>query len=865
MSTTAVLACRTTPSTLSPFVGRIDELRTLQERLAFAGAVVTCWGTAGVGKTRLVLELLERVPTSAVFVSLMGCSDELSVISALANELGVALLHVTDPLGAVAARLRSAESPAIVVLDNVEHVATHVPTILDRLRASAPLVRWLLTSTVALGLPGESVIELRPLTSDAALTLLRYRAESFALVAAAGDALELGAVARAVDCVPLALELIAPTVALLGVRSALKLIGERCSPRLVAESSLGRAIHTSWKLLSESEQSMLLALWPYRGQFTEDDACAIEGNSDRAQRVLEELVRKAFVVRSDENARTAFRLLWSVRAFVESVSIERAAAGAAKEAHAMRCCFQAEAFATALRGPDPASALAALRGMREDLVAAAEVGPFEQRVRILSCIESLLEIDGPLGQLVGLCDAVLRSAPALSEGASAVSHDRAQVEAIRCHAQRRAGDHDGAARSARALLATCVSRPARSAARVIAYEVLGHVALAQGDLTRSLDALTKLEVEVDDADVAQRLRANMLRASYATALGRHDDAISVLERALWLAKGARWARQVVRLSLTLGSAYVERGSIAEAQFMLDQAQRAMGEGASGPFAYSVDVLQGMIAHANGELSVARRCYERAGRTAAMLGLPWLEAVQEGYACFTRLERGEFDAVIAAMPAVVDRLRSAGEHRNQSLFLALLAVAHAGLGQSQLARSTVARSRDVIAEHSTADDQDVLARLSYCVDSLLVRDSGIRVAPPQFNDAQSSDAIVAARMIDRLLNSSVMSSGVRHSTLVIGPSYQWMQPPHGAASSLDAKPMLRALLRLLVENRRRDVEGVVTLGDIRAALWPGSRLSDSVAGNRARVAMTSLRKLGLRGLLEHRGLGWRLTIDVLVMD
>ncbi|MBA3246317.1 MAG: winged helix-turn-helix domain-containing protein, partial [Actinobacteria bacterium] len=128
------------PTPPTPLLGRERELAEAR-RLLLRDEIrlVTLTGPGGTGKTRLALEVARtaaaRFPGGAFFASLASLDDAELVLPTLAHAVGIAEGGDAPLLESLAARL--AERPALVVLDNVEHVAA-AAALLSELLAAAP-------------------------------------------------------------------------------------------------------------------------------------------------------------------------------------------------------------------------------------------------------------------------------------------------------------------------------------------------------------------------------------------------------------------------------------------------------------------------------------------------------------------------------------------------------------------------------------------------------------------------------------------------------------------------------------------------------------------------------------------------------
>ncbi|MBV8404553.1 MAG: hypothetical protein JO203_10205, partial [Gammaproteobacteria bacterium] len=181
----------------------------------------------------------------------------------------------------------------LLIFDGAEHLATELAPVLAALLARTRELRTLVTSQVPLGIPGETVFRLGPLTVDtpdepgaphgepAAIALFAQRATAadrrFAISSANRAA--VAEICRRLDGNPLALELAAARVPALGVGALLERLGDRL--RLLKSSATLDAAHHgalqaafdwSYQLLSPAEQQVFNRLGVFSGSFSLDSA-----------------------------------------------------------------------------------------------------------------------------------------------------------------------------------------------------------------------------------------------------------------------------------------------------------------------------------------------------------------------------------------------------------------------------------------------------------------------------------------------------------------------------------------------------------------------------------------------------------------
>ena len=217
---------------VAPFVGRSRELDEV-ERLLSGSRLVTVIGTGGAGKTRLAseaaLRIAYRFPAGIFVCDLAPIADPAAVEAAFAAAFGFAP-EARGDLGALT-RQRLGEDSALLVVDNCEHLKSKVaPTLLSILEA-APGLRVLATSRERLGLAGETDWTVPSLRPDEALQLLVIRAATLdaAFEVSPKNQAALTEICARLEGLPLALELVAPRLALLPAVQVARMLDDALS------------------------------------------------------------------------------------------------------------------------------------------------------------------------------------------------------------------------------------------------------------------------------------------------------------------------------------------------------------------------------------------------------------------------------------------------------------------------------------------------------------------------------------------------------------------------------------------------------------------------------------------------------------
>ncbi len=358
------------PAPSTSFVGRDDELAQVAG-LLHEHRLVTLTGPPGVGKSRLAVEAarsLERdFPDGVWLVDFARAGGEADAVRLLAHAVDV---RGSEPLARVASRLRDAG--ALVVLDACEHVLEEAARIVARLLGECPAVRILATSRAALQSASEVRVPVAPLVlpgrerdggRSAAVELFLERARS----ARPGFELDAEAVglvaeiARRVDGLPLAIELAAARVNVLGLAEIVSILERRAAllrdspatdPSRVALQAL---VEWSYDLLHGDEKLLLHQLAVHRGGASLTSLGALAAthgiNDATVAYLLAALVDKSVVSASFAGGLARYDMLDTVREYVLERLAQSGELAAARGAHAEHFATLAEEARVELRGP----------------------------------------------------------------------------------------------------------------------------------------------------------------------------------------------------------------------------------------------------------------------------------------------------------------------------------------------------------------------------------------------------------------------------------------------------------------------------------------------------------------------------------
>jgi predicted ATPase/DNA-binding CsgD family transcriptional regulator len=332
------------PAELTSFVGRRRELAE-SRRLLSSSRLVTLTGVGGVGKTRLAVRMAAEVRRTfsdgVWFVELASLQDPQLLPNTVANALELRQVSAT-PTADLADYLE--DKQLLIVLDNCEHLTEACAVLAAKLLAAAPGLRMLATTRHSLGVEGEQILPVPPLSTpddetevgagDAShyesVALFLDRATAVAPDFEITDAnrpavLEL---CRRLDGIPLAIELAAvwlrtlsPAQILNRLEDRFQLLstGRRTSP--ARQQTLDTAIGWSFELCSPAEQLLWARLSVFLGGFDLDAAeevCSGAGiDREEVLGLVASLVNKSIISRQQatEHSTAWYQMLETIRQY----------------------------------------------------------------------------------------------------------------------------------------------------------------------------------------------------------------------------------------------------------------------------------------------------------------------------------------------------------------------------------------------------------------------------------------------------------------------------------------------------------------------------------------------------------------------
>jgi predicted ATPase/Tfp pilus assembly protein PilF len=804
------------------FVGRSDDLERLAALYAAHAPLVTLWGPPGIGKTRLALELcrygrLSRDGAAAVwFCDLCEARDTGSICEAVARGLGVEAPPTRVTPGWVAAALAGC-APGVVVLDNFEQITAFGQETVGLWTKAAAHIFFVVTSRERLRIAAEITHEVLPLGTEAAeLFLDRARAWTRLAEQRATDVDAVNALVTRLEGIPLAIELAAARVDVLGVEGLLARLDHpldllRYAPRdsTPNHATLRLAIDSSYALLSRTEQRTLGECAVFRGGFSLAAAEAVVTSDDACASVLDTLqaLRDRSLLRCfNEGGEVRFAFFEALRAFATEGLAATGEEAAVQERHA-RYFLDPKAN---LPLADQENIVEAARWALERSIAGAPVVPSRDLVASLA----RLEPSRVSQKLVVSLEEALRVGEKQDWSSDVLaSGQRARGRALQLHGR---------------------LTDARAALELALTLAVGHDHLA-AEIWENLGLLHHQCRRIEEA-----------RTCYQSALSLQEKLDDAVGRARTLGH--------------LGALYHDTRHYDEA---LDHYERALnGFRSAGERRLEGIFLtnKGVLLQERGAFAQARASYLAGLARIGPTGDRRLEGITHTNLGFLQHEAGFLEEAHASHVRALEAFREVVDPCSEGLCAGRLAMALAALGHGRDARLFVQRAERLLAHIDDVVAMGVLRLFEVFVDANdsdvddVVRDrvAAARTTPVIGGAALvdiSDDARTAVRLIENVV--AARGVGATRGMLLVAADAGWFTTPGGQTCDLGRRDVLRRLLLRLVEQHRRAPAEGLTLDALREAGWPSEQIIEAAAVNRIHVALAELRRRGLKQCLVRK--------------
>jgi predicted ATPase len=386
------------PTQLTSFIGREKELADIQKLLSDTH-ILTLIGPGGTGKTRLSIQvasaLLDRFPDGLWLVELAPILDPLLIPRFTALTMGLRDEPQRPVVDMLCDYLRGKKM--LIILDNCEHLVDACARMADKILHAASDVRILASSREALGIGGEVTYRVPSLGLPdvhhlpAVESLNQYEAVRLFIDRARSavpsfsvtneNAPAVAQICYRLDGIPLAIELAAAKVRVLGVEQIAKRLDDRfrlltggSRTALERHQTLRAAIDWSYNLLPTAEQVLFRRLSVFVGGWTLEAAESIcgDGLDMEVFDLLEQLINKSLALMETGEGQTRYHMLETMRQYAGEKLLESGESDRLRDRHLAYFLDLAEAAEPHLIRPEQLEWLAKLDADYENLRLALE-------------------------------------------------------------------------------------------------------------------------------------------------------------------------------------------------------------------------------------------------------------------------------------------------------------------------------------------------------------------------------------------------------------------------------------------------------------------------------------------------------------
>lgn len=819
-------------------VGRARERADLEALLEAGARWVTLWGPAGVGKSTLAATVAASAQEHGFDTVLLSSVERSPTLDGLLARIAELLPDLpaaanggsrSRQIGAALA----ARGSVLLVLDGLEGLADVVGSTLELWLRLAPELTILVCSRRRCDSPNEHSYELELLSRKDAAELFVARFARAQPKQALPDPSFVERVVDALDGLPLAIEVAASTLALLGPTEV------AVSDLLHVEAghgrqSLSRVLELSWSLLSESQRQALAQLSVCERDFSLADAEAIVHGDEAGTPSLVACLyalRELALLRS---SRGRFALLSTVRAF----AFEKLAQSGQIHETRMR---HAEHFLRRASHAD--EAVDERLGALDFVLQTRPDGWLRDAQIALVRLEPALDRLGRAAAVVQLADRAVDWADALEEWAApaaCVLRARGVLRRTAGLLEQATQDFERAMEIARDLGAS------HTASRTATALAVTH--LAAGRLTDAHAAFDEALEHASRCDERTcEVEARMQLADAVSLAGDHGRAQEIRAHAWQLAREARDRHLAARAATSLAVESLTRGDLESFERIAHDSLRELRDLGDVHGAAILTCNIGVANAMRGRLDEAMRCFREAAR--------WNEEVGDvANAAHAMLHLGFAAQELqptAGMPELQTAYELAGQARVawiELLACAGLAVGYATnglLGQYEAMRD---RTEQAMGRF---DLPTVLAavrvRLSAAALAASKHEQGDHAlqadgSGPRLEEEAGMLVAGAMRLLERIRtwapDGSITGTYRKADTILVATGCEWFRPPRGSWVDLRRRTALRRLLSALATRSWLTCEDLVRVG------WPDERILPKAAHARVHVAVSTLRKLGL---------------------
>jgi len=855
------------PRPAEPLVGREQALADLTLSLQTQTRLVTLTGPVGVGKSRLAWAVAEHLLQAGTFETAVVCDLEGIDSADACHDALTRAAGLTGRRSGTIGKALDALGQMLLVLDGFDSLVELASSTLTAWLDAAPSMTCLVTSRRLLGMSGESLHELGPLqtpagdatTGEAAAFFLQCAGKIRAgYVPTPAEAPFLAELIRELDGLPLALQLAAPRLAVMGpavllhrVRTSRSVLRARKPVDGSIHRSFDAAMESSWQSLSAVERDVLCQLTVFSGGMTAEAVEAVVSVTDGTPVVdMLQSLRERSMLHADvvPDGTVRLRILRGVRNYVTRHG-DPARRREARQRHAAYFAQEADRRASVARTAVGSDCRAWLAGERGNLLCVVRnvagrghvtARAAEPALRVLLALDPLRGADASTHEFASLLETALDATR--DSGADPLLFGRAM--ALRGAMRRTQGRIPAAMRDLMQSLhvaETVDSAQLQGASLLEIGRLLverGEVQEARNHFQKAMDAFRSAGARSDEAYAWQALAELEVRQD------RLETALPLLERAIALFARLGEPQAEAGARCALARAHVDLGA-GETAAQQISAVRALPLADDDGARLEADLLEAVSQHDLALPASSEDAYLLIESAARRRGATSIEAEALAFQALARAQARAFGEAHALFRAAFDT----GLRGDATLWSAIA---------NALDARVAPEASTVPPPAATSDDEGPQSEAVRVF-------RGVASSPSRWTELRQQLLALSSRhVIVRLgIRALDQAAGARSrqpipaDTLVIGRAGRWFRMPGEEVVSLERRRPLALLLDRLAKAREEDLEAALAWDVLQEAGWPGERILATAGAHRVRVAISTMRKLGLRDALETTPDGYKL--------
>lgn len=815
-------------------LGREGDRAVLERAFLADAQLVTIVGPGGIGKTTLAhayarTHVMERPGVLAVLVDLAGARSVVELFDRVMRGLGAPPEPPPPSVAEASARVVEALATmgeALLVLDEFEQL---LATSQDDVEVGSPVAAigaWLdacpslsmlITSRERLNVEREHVHELRSVSEEASRAIFLRAAQRVRMDVTIQHGPEEEAAREILvmlEGIPLALELAGARLPMVGASvlrddlkrtSALELARVTRDASIRRHASVDAAVRGSWDSLGVEERSVLAQLTVFRGGFTFATAervvtapFAVTGRS-MVPVLLERLIARSLLRTTEVTGR--LDLYSQIRDFV----VREAPSGLVEEAaerHAVYFSTEAERASREWLIAERENLIEVARRLLRSKRTAIAAREAEAALRAVVAVKDILLSGAWSGPTLEIAELI---APLVERTRDSGADPRLSAKVLMLRGVLRRGRGEVPAALKDVLAAESIARAVRDRSLLAAaameigktLRVAGEVDAAQHSFERAqrLFAEDGLRSRVAEGEATAYLASTEAERN-RLASPSSPNALSLAQRAVAMAGndplvGARCHWLVARI---------------RAEWRDEDARRSAEEALRRAVPGSEDavralILVALIAHDEGDLDAARLSLERALH----------DPMARGHLGVVSKEQGRAAEAYALLSEASARATAMRWHAHAAYFDSHLAMLERSAGRREAADEI---QRRIVKDARDADG---------------------------WWPSTGALGALGARLLQR--TTAMNPRGLPHDeALVIGERAQWFRAPGAKRVGLERRKSLALVLDCLSSARPGETfrsEALYSVG------WPGQKAQPRASAHSVRVAIATLRKMGLK--------------------